>query len=44
VPEIDGKRKWKQRIPMMAEGITDSYLEAGREAKKFYFFLDRYDR
>lgn len=23
VAEIDGKRKWKQRTPMMAEGITD---------------------
>jgi hypothetical protein len=23
VPEIDGNRKWKQRTPMMAEGITD---------------------
>lgn len=23
VPEIDGKRKWKQRTPVMAKGLTD---------------------
>lgn len=23
VPEIDGKRKWKQRTPLMSKGITD---------------------
>ncbi len=23
VPDIDGKRKWKQRTPLMAKGITD---------------------
>jgi hemerythrin superfamily protein len=23
VPEIDGKRKWKQRTPLMAKQLTD---------------------
>ncbi len=29
VPETDGKRKWKQRTPMMAKGLTDHIWTLG---------------
>ena len=29
VPEINGKRKWKQRTPMMAKGLTDHIWKLG---------------
>ncbi len=29
VPEVEGKRKWKQRTPLMAKGITDHIWKLG---------------
>ncbi len=29
MPEVEGKRKWKQRTPLMAKGITDHIWKLG---------------